>query len=128
MIDDVNPKNYHYVIYFCIRIEYLANLDEMCYNMFNTGTTATPCVLQVNVSAANRLLRKAVDETLEVSAYYLIEFLCINDKTLATDTLYDSVRRLTSEDIKDLHGIADDDVIIDICLKRNLLLPERSVS
>ena len=35
--------------------------------------------LQVNVPAANRLLRKAVEAMLEFSASDLIEFLCIND-------------------------------------------------
>jgi len=39
--------------------------------------------LQVNVPAANRLLRKAVEAKLAFSASDLIEFLCINDKTLA---------------------------------------------
>ncbi len=39
--------------------------------------------LQVNVPAANRLLRKAVDAKLAFSGSDLLEFACINDKALA---------------------------------------------
>ena len=80
--------------------------------------------LQVNVPAANRLLRKAVEAKLAFSASDLIEFLCINDKTLATAALHNSVGRLTSSDMEDLYGVAEDDDIIKICRDRNLTLPE----
>ena len=40
--------------------------------------------LQVNVPAANRLLRKAVEAKLTFSGADLVEFACINDKKLAT--------------------------------------------
>lgn len=80
--------------------------------------------LQVNVPAANRLLKKAVEAKLEFSAYDLIEFLCTNDKELATAAVYNSANRLTDEDMEDLYGEVDDKVIIEICSKRNLTLPE----
>ncbi|MDO4745982.1 MAG: hypothetical protein Q4B18_05455 [Bacillota bacterium] len=80
--------------------------------------------LQVNVPAANRLLRKAVEAKLAFSASDLIEFLCINDMALATAALYNSVSRLTSEDMEDLYGVAEDDDIIKICSEHNLTLPE----
>ena len=80
--------------------------------------------LQVNVPAVNRLLRKAVEAKLAFSASDLIEFLCINDKTLATAALHNSVGRLTSSDMEDLYGVAEDDDIIKICRDRDLTLPE----
>ena len=80
--------------------------------------------LQVNVPAANRLLRKAVEAKLAFSASDLIEFLCINDKVLATAALYNSASRLSSADMEDLYGVADDEDIIKICTERNLTLPE----
>ena len=80
--------------------------------------------LQVNVPAANRLLRKAVEAKLAFSASDLIEFLCIIDKVLATAALYNSVSRLSSADMEDLYGVAEDKDIIKICTERNLTLPE----
>ena len=80
--------------------------------------------LQVNLPAANRLLRKAVDAKLAFSSYDLIEFLCINDKELATAALHNSASRLTSADMEDLYGVAEDEDIIKICSERNLTLPE----
>ena len=80
--------------------------------------------LQVNVPAANRLLRKAVEAKLAFSASDLIEFLCINDKALATAALYNSVSRLSSADMEDLYGVAEDEDIIKICTERKLTLPE----
>lgn len=81
--------------------------------------------LQGNVSASNRLLKKAVAAKLAFSASDLIEFLCgVNDTTLATAALYNSASRLTAEDMEDLYGEVDDEVIIEICTQRKLALPE----
>lgn len=80
--------------------------------------------LQVNVPAANRLLRKAVEEKLAFSCSDLIEFLCINDKELATAALHNSASRLSSTDMEDLYGIAEDEDIVKICSERKLALPE----
>ena len=56
--------------------------------------------LQVNVPAANRLLRKAVDAKLAFSGSDLVEFACINDKELATAAVRNSAERLTAEDME----------------------------
>lgn len=80
--------------------------------------------LQVNVPAANRLLKRAVEAKLAFSASDLIEFLCINDKELATAAVYNSANRLSEQDMEDLYCEVDDTVIIDICKARSLRLPE----
>ncbi len=80
--------------------------------------------LQVNVPAADRLLRKAVDAKLAFSASDLVEFLCINDRELATAAVYNSAERFTAEDIEMLYGEVDDEALIKICSQRKLPLPE----
>ncbi len=80
--------------------------------------------LPSNGPAADCLLRKAVEAKLEFPADDLIWFLNFNDKALATEAVYNSANRLTSEDMEALYGEVDDEVIIDICSKRNLPLPE----
>lgn len=80
--------------------------------------------LQDNVPAANRLLKRAVEEKLEFSSSDLIEFLCINDRELAAAALHNSANRLTARDMEDLYGIAESEDIIAICTKRHLALPE----
>lgn len=80
--------------------------------------------LQVNVPAANRLLKKAVTAQLAFSGSDLVEFACINDKELAIAAVRNSAGRLTSEDMEYLYGEIDDEVIIEICKQQNLVLPE----
>lgn len=80
--------------------------------------------LQVNVSAANRLLRKAVEAKLAFSGSDLLEFACINDKELATAAVRNSAGRLTAEDMECLYGEIDDEVIVDICKQKRIRLPE----
>lgn len=80
--------------------------------------------LQVDVRAANRLLRKAVEAKLAFSAADLIEFLCINDKELATAAVYNSAQRLSEQNMEELYGEVDDAVIREICIARKLRLPE----
>ncbi len=80
--------------------------------------------LQENNSASNRLLKKAVEAKLEFSACELIEFLYNNDEELAVAAAYNSAGKLTAEDMEDLYGVLDDEVIIEICAKRKLTLPE----
>lgn len=60
--------------------------------------------LQVNVPAANRLLRKAVEAKLAFSGSDLVEFACINDKTLAIAAVRNSAERLTAEDMEYLYA------------------------
>ena len=80
--------------------------------------------LQVNVPASNRLLRKAVEEKLAFSGSDLAEFAYINDKEPVTAAVRNSAGRLTAEDMEYLYGDIDDEVIIEICKQRNILLPE----
>lgn len=80
--------------------------------------------LQVNVPAANRLLKIAVAAKLAFSGSDLVEFACINDKELATAAVRNSASRLTAEDMEYLYGEIDDEVIIEICKQQNLVLPE----
>lgn len=80
--------------------------------------------LQVNVPAANRLLRKAVEAKLAFSGSDLVEFACINDKALAIAAVRNSAERLSAEDMEYLYGEIDDEVIIEICKQWNILLPE----
>ena len=80
--------------------------------------------LQVNVPAANRLLRKAVEEKLAFSGSDLVEFAYINDKEPVTAAVRNSAERLTAEDMEYLYDEIDDEVIIEICKQRNILLPE----
>ena len=80
--------------------------------------------LQVNVPAANRLLKQAVAAQLAFSGSDLVEFACINDKELATAAVRNSAGRLTAEDMEYLYGEIDDEIIIEICKQQNLALPE----
>ena len=80
--------------------------------------------LQGNIPASNRLLKRAVEAKLMFSADDVIEFLCTNDKKLATAALYNSAGRLRDEDMEALYGYAHDDDIIAICAEWNLVLPE----
>lgn len=80
--------------------------------------------LQINVPAANCLLRKAVEAKLAFSGSDLVEFACINGKELATAAVRNSAERLTAEDMEYLHGEIDDEVIIEISKRRNIMLPE----
>lgn len=80
--------------------------------------------LQVNVPAANRLLKKAVESQLKFTGSDLVEFLCICDKELSTKAVSNSAERLSAEDMEDLYGFVDDEVIVKICNKRKIALPE----
>lgn len=80
--------------------------------------------LQENITAANRLLKKAVEAKLAFCADDLMKFLYANDKALAAAAVYYSASILTVEDIETLYGEVDDEVIIKICAKQHLALPE----
>jgi hypothetical protein len=80
--------------------------------------------LQVNVPAANRLLKKAVESKLKFTGSDLVEFLSICDKELATKAVYNSAEKLSAEDMEDLYGFVDDEVIVEICNIRKFALPE----
>ena len=80
--------------------------------------------LQVNESASNRLLSKAVDARLQFSADNLLDFLYYNDEELAVAAVYNSADSLTVEDMKNLYCVLDDDIIIEVCDEYNIALPE----
>ncbi len=65
-----------------------------------------------------------MDAKLVFSGSDLVEFACINDKELATAAVRNSAGRLTAEDMECLYGEIDDEVIIEICKQRSILLPE----
>lgn len=80
--------------------------------------------LQINVPAANRLLKKAVAAKLAFAGSDLLEFARINDKELATVAVRNSADRLNADDMENLYGEIDDEVIIEICKQHNIVLPE----
>lgn len=101
------------------------NLSALCSLGSADEVAEIIAELQVHsIPAANRLLKRAVEEKLMFTSSDLIEFLCVNDKALATAAVYNSAPRFTDSDMEDLYGEVDDEVIVDICTKRNLLLPE----
>ncbi|MDD3137805.1 MAG: hypothetical protein PHX08_02390 [Lachnospiraceae bacterium] len=80
--------------------------------------------LQVNVSAANRLLKRADEMKMKFKADDLIEFLNICDMKLAEEAVSNSVSRLCEADMEDLYGYISDELIVDICRQRKFQLPE----
>lgn len=80
--------------------------------------------LQEDISASDRLLQKAVEEKLAFSGSDILEFLYSNDDELAGKALLNSADRLTAEDMESFVGQADDDIIKEVCKKRNLPLPK----
>lgn len=80
--------------------------------------------LQVDKNAADRLLKRANEAKLAFSGSDIIEFVNINDKKLAVEALRNSAERLTTDDLEYICGEIDDDIIIEICEKMHLELPE----
>lgn len=80
--------------------------------------------LQVNVPAANRLLKKANEEKMKFKADDLVEFLNICDAKLAEEAVFNSVQRLCESDMEELYGYINDELIITICRQRRFQLPE----
>ena len=80
--------------------------------------------LQCNTAAANRLLKKALAAKLAFSGDALLEFLGINDQTLVEAAALNSAARLNENDLEELCGLIDDAVILQICSKCRLPLPE----
>ena len=93
----------------------LGDVDEVAEIIFE---------LQVNVPAANRLLKRANEAKMKFKADDLIEFLNICDMKLAEEAVCNSVTRLCETDMEDLYGYISDELIVDICRQRNFQLPE----
>ncbi len=79
--------------------------------------------LQSNESASNRLLKKAVEAKLEFSTEHLIEFLYANDNEIVISAVWNSAKRFTAEDIENLYGNIDDEIITKLCSEYKLPLP-----
>lgn len=77
-----------------------------------------------NKSAANYLLKKAVNAKIAFSVSDLLEFLWNCANALATAAVRNSAGKLTAKDIEQLVDEVDDKVIKEICSKRKLPLPE----
>ena len=80
--------------------------------------------LQVDVPAANRLLRKAIKVGMAFKCDDLIEFLNICDEGLATEAVRLSAGRLSESNMEELYGFASEDVIKEVCKLRHFRLPE----
>jgi len=80
--------------------------------------------LQVNVPAANRLLKRANDAKMIFKAEDLVEFLNICDVKLAEEAVCNSITKLCEADMEDLYGYISDELIVDICRQRKFQLPE----
>jgi hypothetical protein len=80
--------------------------------------------LQVNVSAANRLLKRANEAKMKFKTDDLVEFLNICDVKLAEEAVCNSIQRLCEADMDELYGNISDELIIDICRQRKFQLPE----
>ncbi|NMA07413.1 MAG: hypothetical protein GX928_06885 [Ruminococcaceae bacterium] len=81
-----------------------------------------------NTDASNYLLKKAVEAKREFTSNDLVDFLCCNDENLAVAAVYNSINILTEEDMEFLYGAADNELIKDICAKRNFALPEELIA
>ena len=80
--------------------------------------------LQSDVGASNRLLKKAVEAKLQFPVDIIIELFCCNDEKLVVEVLYNSSDKLTAEDVEELYGVVDDDIIIKLCSQKKIHLPE----
>lgn len=80
--------------------------------------------LQVNVSAANRLLKRANEAKMKFKTDDLVEFLNICDVKLAEEAVCNSIQRLCEADMENLYGYISDELIVDICRQRKFQLPE----
>lgn len=80
--------------------------------------------LQSDVSASDRLLKKAVEAKLQFPVDVIIELFYNNDEKLVAQALYNSSDKLTAEDVEELYGVADDDIIIKLCSEKGIPLPE----
>ena len=81
--------------------------------------------LKDNKNAAMRLLRRAVEEKVEFTGEALVDlFFWEFDKTLLLEALSNSAGVLTTEDIEEFYLTVDDAVLLEICRKGNIPIPE----
>ena len=81
--------------------------------------------LQVNVPAANRLLKRANEAKMAFKVDDLVEFLNICDVKIAEEAVCNSITRLSEADMEELYGYMSEELIVDICKQRKFQLPSR---
>ena len=78
-----------------------------------------------NPNASTRLLRKAVEEKVKFTGENILDlFFWEFDKELLMKVLWNSADILTAEDIEGLYLTVDDSVLLQLCEKGNIPVPE----
>ena len=81
--------------------------------------------LKDNKNAATRLLRKAVEEKLKFTGENLVDlFFWELDKELVIKALRNSASVLTTADIEELYVTVEDDILLEVCKKGKIPIPE----
>lgn len=80
--------------------------------------------LQFDFHAPDCLLQKAIEEKVKFSGADLVAFLDFCDEKLVEEAVRNSAERLTADDMEELCGFVDDDIIMGICKARKIALPE----
>lgn len=81
--------------------------------------------LKDNKNAANRLLRKAIDANIKFNGDNLNDmFFWDLNKEMLMQILWNSADNLTTEDISTLYITVDDEDLLKVCEKGNILLPD----
>lgn len=97
-------------------LESLGNPDEVAEIMIE---------LKGNQNAATRLLRMAVEEKMIFSGEAIADLVFWElDKELVTEALRNSAGNLTTEDIEALYITVDDEILLEICQKGKIPIPE----
>lgn len=81
--------------------------------------------LKDNPNASTRLLRKAIEEKVKFTGENILDlFFWEFDKELLMKVLWNSADILTTEDIEGLYLTVDDSVLLQLCEKGNIPVPE----
>ena len=81
--------------------------------------------LEGNKNAATRLLRKAVEEKIVFTGDALANlFLWDFDEKLVTEAMGNSAANFTTEDIEALYASVDEEILLEICNKWKIPVPE----
>ena len=80
--------------------------------------------LQFDFDAPDCLLQKAIEEKVKFSGADLVTFLDFCDEKLVEKAVCNSAEILTADDMEELCGFIDDDIIIGICKARKIAIPE----
>lgn len=80
--------------------------------------------LEGNKNAATRLLRKAVEEIVFTGDALANLFLWDFDEKLVTEAMGNSAANFTTEDIEALYSSVDEEILLEICNKWKIPVPE----